>query len=51
MGVSLDTYRAANETEFHFFFECNRFAAERRGLSFAAAEQLLGIFMIKLNYD
>ena len=31
----------ANETEFHFF-ECNRFAAERRVLLFAAAEHLLG---------
>ena len=30
-----------NETEFHFFFECNRFAAERCVL-LAAAEQLLG---------
>jgi hypothetical protein len=31
----------ANETELHFFFECNRFAAERCVL-LAAAEQLLG---------
>jgi hypothetical protein len=31
----------ANETELHFFFECNRFAAERC-LLLAAAEQLLG---------
>jgi hypothetical protein len=31
----------ANETELHFFFECNQFATERCIL-FAAAEQLLG---------
>ena len=35
----------ANETELHFFFECNRFAAERCVL-LAAAEQSLGILWL-----